>query len=114
MSVESVLLQFLKELIRKIRAIDLLWASGRPLQKKGLNCSKTTFLLQRLRSFSTGNIPVFGWLAIATGDFGVQHGFDLVEQLGTFPCSGPGPALWLGCLVGDLTIFQEIYPLTLA
>ena len=46
---------------------------------------------EKVKVFSTCNIPVFGWLAIATGNFGVQHGFDLVEQLEAFPCSGPGP-----------------------
>ena len=52
---------------------------------------KNDFPFEKVKVLSTGNIPVFGWLAIATGNFGVQHGFDLVEQLGTFPCSGPGP-----------------------
>ena len=66
--------------------IDLLWASGRLLEKKSLNCSKTTLLLERL-----SNIPVFAWLAIATGNFEVERSSDLVEQPGTFPRSGPSP-----------------------
>ena len=90
MSVESVLLQFLKELIRKKcnRPAMVKWSAYTEERPKLL---KNDFPFEKVKVLSTGNIPVFDWLAIATGNFGVRHGFDLVEQQGTFPCSGPGP-----------------------
>lgn len=37
----------------------------------------------------TGNIPVFDWIATVTGDFGVEHSSDLVEQPGIPPAPAP-------------------------
>ena len=52
-------------------------ASGRPLQKEGLNC------LGKVKVSFIGGIPVVDWLATATGNFGVEYNSDLVavEQL---------------------------------
>ena len=52
---------------------------------------KNDFSFGKVKFSFTGNIPVFDWLATATGNFGVEHSSDLVEQPGISPCSDPGP-----------------------
>lgn len=51
---------------------------------------KNNFTFGKVKFSFTGNTPVFVWLATVTGDFGVEHSSDLVEQSGISPCSGPG------------------------
>ena len=51
---------------------------------------KNNFTFGKVKFSFTGDIPVFDWLATATGDFGVQHSSDLVKQPGISPCPGHG------------------------
>lgn len=52
---------------------------------------KNDFTYGQAKFSFTGNIPLFDWIATTTRNFGVEHSSDLVEQPGTFPCSGPNP-----------------------
>lgn len=66
-------------------------------------------------SFSC-SIAVFDLLTTDTGNFGpVEHNSDLVEQPQTFFYSGLNwPLKYMGSLEGDLIIFQDIDPFSLA
>lgn len=50
---------------------------------------KKNFTFGKGKFSFTGNIPVFDWLATATGDFGVEDSSDLVEKPGIPPAPAP-------------------------